>query len=684
MIDRVTIDKIIDAARIEDVVSEFVTLRRAGVNLKGLCPFHDEKTPSFVVSPSKNICHCFSCGKGGTPVSFLMEHEQMSYPEALRWLANKYHITIEERELTSEEKRQQSLRESLFIVNEWALKYFQNLLKNSDEGRAIGLQYFRKRGFRDDTITRYQLGYALTDNTALATAALKQGFKEEVLIESGLCYRRQSDGRLQDRYAGRVIFPVHTISGRVVAFGGRTLSSDKKVAKYVNSPESMAYHKSNELYGLYQAKQSISKADRCFLVEGYADVTSMSQSGVENIVASSGTSLTLGQIKALRRYTPNITVVYDGDAAGLKASLRGIDLLLAEGMNVRVLPLPDGDDLDSLPQRLSPDELRQYVDSRQVDFIDFKATITLDTATDPVQRSEAISSIIRSVSAITDTIKRSAYISHCAARFAIPEATLVTAMNAMIQEARQQDQQARQRQQQRQALAAQGSSATSPDATTPGTTTSDDTTQTTTTAATMTATTSTWGMAVLPGVDTVNPANNTDLRLSWLLLQAVVRYGERVIYDNVETNEGEPLVSVNVAQFVHYDLDADDLTLPHPTMQQLLQEAADHATDPDWQAEAYFTRHHDPAISQMAVAMAAERYQLSTTLQATPDQEQLRNHVEHLVLDFRRDYVQRRLAELRQEMTKHSNDPQALNDIMRQYQEYQKLYNTISRTLRRS
>ena len=379
MIDKATIDKIMDAANIVDVVSEFVTLRKAGVNFKGLCPFHDEKTPSFVVSPSKGYCHCFSCGKGGNVVGFIMEHEQMTYPEALRWLAKKYNIEIHERELTDDEKREQSERESLFIINEWAQNYFRENLLDTERGRAIGLAYFRSRGFRDDTINSFKLGYAMPERDALAKAALAKGFKEQFLVDTGLCYRKE-DGTLQDRYAGRVIFPVHTVTGRVVAFGGRILYNNKKAAKYVNSPESLIYHKSNELYGIFQAKHAITKQDRCYLVEGYIDVTSMHQSGVENVVASSGTSLTTGQIRLIRRFTSNITVLYDGDAAGIHASIRGIDMLLAEGMNVKVLLLPDGDDPDSFARKHPAQEFRDYIEAHQTDFIEFKTNLLLRQA----------------------------------------------------------------------------------------------------------------------------------------------------------------------------------------------------------------------------------------------------------------------------------------------------------------
>ena len=390
-----------DAANIVDVVSEFVTLRKAGVNYKGLCPFHNEKTPSFVVSPSKGYCHCFSCGKGGNAVGFIMEHEQMTYPEALRWLAKKYNIEIHERELTDEEKREESERESLFIVNDWALHYFQDNLMNTERGRAIGLAYFRSRGFRDDTISRFQLGYAMPERDALAKAARAKGFKEEFLITTGLCYRRD-DGTLQDRYAGRVIFPVHTVTGRVVAFGGRILETNKKAAKYVNSPESLI------------------------------DVTSMHQSGVENVVASSGTSLTTGQIRLIRRFSTNITVLYDGDAAGIHASIRGIDMLLAEGMNVKVLLLPDGDDPDSFAQKHPAEEFRNYIEAHQTDFIEFKTNLLLRGVTDPVKRSEAISSIVKSVSVVPDQITRATYLTECAHRLGMSESTLINTANQFI------------------------------------------------------------------------------------------------------------------------------------------------------------------------------------------------------------------------------------------------------------
>ena len=348
MIDHSTIDRIMDAAQIYDVVSDFVTLRKRGVNYVGLCPFHDDKTPSFYVSPAKNLCKCFACGKGGNPVHFIMLHEQLSYPDALRFLAKKYHIEIQEREQTAEEKAAQTERDSLFVVNQFACDYFRHTLRDTDEGRNIGMAYLRSRGFRDDIIEKFQLGYCTESHDAFAKEALAKGYQKDFLVKTGLCYETD-DHRLRDRFWGRVIFPIHTLSGKVVAFGGRVLAAATKgvKVKYVNSPESEIYHKSNELYGIYQAKQAIVKQDRCFLVEGYTDVISMHQSGVENVVASSGTALTTHQIKLIHRFTNNLTVLYDGDAAGIKASLRGIDMLLEEGMNIKVCLLPDGDDPDS-------------------------------------------------------------------------------------------------------------------------------------------------------------------------------------------------------------------------------------------------------------------------------------------------------------------------------------------------
>ena len=637
MIDKATIDKIMDAANIVDVVSEFVALRKAGVNYKGLCPFHDEKTPSFMVSPSKGYCHCFSCGKGGNAVGFIMEHEQMTYPEALRWLAKKYNIEIHDRELSAEERREANDRESMFIVNEWAMKYFQDNLNNHVEGRAIGMQYFRQRGFRDDTINKFMLGYALQEKDALAKAARAKGFNEQYLIDTGLCYRKDN-GQLQDRYYGRVIFPVHNVTGRIVAFGGRILSNDKKLAKYVNSPESLIYHKSNELYGIYLAKQAISKNDRCYLVEGYIDVTSMHQHGVENVVASSGTSLTTGQIRLIRRFTPNITVLYDGDPAGIHASIRGIDMLLSEGMNVKVLLLPDGDDPDSFARKHPAQEVRDYIEEHQTDFIAFKTNLLLKGVTDPIKRSEAINSIVHSVAVIQDPIKRATYIADCAHRLGMNENTLIGTMNNFIREGQEQLRKEQQREERRQ-----------------------DTTATTVSS---------------PQAQEVQQAT----KIEYMLVQLVVRYGETIIYKDVETEDGGK-INLSVAQYISYDLGADNLTFHDERYNRILKEAVEHNDNSGFKAESYFTHHPDVSINQLATEMAIDRFQLSKSLQVKHDEETLRNQVEHLVLDFRKEYVQQRLSILKQQIALSANDMERMRQLMEEYKDIQSMRNTIAREL---
>lgn len=429
MIDQPTIDRILDAANIVDVVSEFVTLRKRGVNYVGLCPFHADKSPSFYVSPSKNICKCFACGEGGTSVHFIMKHEQLSYFDALRFLAKKYNIEIQERELTEREKQVRNDRESMLIVNSWAQHYFSTLLHEHIEGKSVGLRYFAERGLREEVIRKFQLGYSLDQRDALYKAATKSGYKKEFLEKTGLVIT-YDNGNVNDRFRSRVIFPVHTLSGKVVAFGGRVLKKDEKTAKYVNSPESEIYHKSNELYGIYFAKQAIVKQDRCFLVEGYMDVIGMHQAGMENVVASSGTALTQGQIRLIHRFTNNITVLYDGDAAGIKAALRGIDMLLEEGMNIKVVLLPDGEDPDSFARSHSASEFAAFIRENETDFIRFKTKLLLaDAGNDPIKRSALITDIIRTVAIIPDNIARSVYIRECSATMEIDEKVLLNEVN---------------------------------------------------------------------------------------------------------------------------------------------------------------------------------------------------------------------------------------------------------------
>ncbi len=425
MIDHATIERILDAAEISDVVSDFVTLRKRGVNLLGLCPFHNEKTPSFTVSPTKGIFKCFGCGKGGNAVNFIMEHENLTYPEALKWLARKYHIEVVEQEETEEEKQLKDERESLMIVSSFAQKYFARYLWEENEGRTIGLSYFRERSFRDDILKKFEVGYAPDGKTPFTDAAQREGYKIDFLEKTGLTIKR--DDWLRDRFAGRVIFPIHNIAGRVVAFGGRILKEDKTTAKYLNSPESEIYHKSKILYGIFQAKREIAKTDKCFLVEGYTDVLSMNQAGIENVVASSGTALTSEQIRLIKRFTPNITIIYDGDEAGIKASLRGIDLVLEEGMNVKVLLLPDGEDPDSFAKKMGASGFQAHIKENETDFIQFKTRLLLnETENDPVAKARLIADVIRSVAVIPDTITRSVYIKECSKLLNVNEDVLYT------------------------------------------------------------------------------------------------------------------------------------------------------------------------------------------------------------------------------------------------------------------
>ena len=430
MIDRITTDKIKEAAQIVDVVSDFVTLKKSGANYKGLCPFHDDRTPSFMVSPAKNYCKCFACGKGGNPIGFIMEHEQLSYPDALRYLAKKYGIQVEEKELTAEERAAQTERESMFILNEWALKWFKDQMHNTMDGRAIGLAYFRERGFRDDIIEKFQLGFCPKGRDTMSRAALKEGYREQYLVGTGLSIKRE-DGTVVDRFWGRVMFPWYTVGGKVAGFGGRVLDAATKgvAVKYQNSPESSIYSKRRELYGLFQAKQAIVKMDQVYMVEGYTDVISMHQCGIENVVANSGTALTKEQIHLLHRFTNNITLLYDGDDAGIHAAQRGTDMLLAAGMNVKILLLPDGDDPDSFARKHNAEDFRRYVEEHQVDFLRFKTSLALTEAqNDPRKLSALVAEIVTSISFIPDEITRSLYIRETAQTMRMDEKMIVRAV----------------------------------------------------------------------------------------------------------------------------------------------------------------------------------------------------------------------------------------------------------------
>ena len=639
MIDRATVDRIIDAAQIVDVVSEFVTLRKSGVNYKGLCPFHDDRNPSFMVSPAKNICHCFVCGKGGTPAGFLMEHEQITYPEALRWLAKKYNIEIVEKELTDEERQEQNERESMFIVNEWAKDWFHQTLKNDPDGIAIGKQYFRSRGIRDDIIEKFQLGYSPQKRDALALAAKKAGYKAEFLVKTGLCI--ENERGLYDRYAGRAIFPWLNVSGKVVAFGGRVLDSRTKgvAQKYVNSPDSDIYHKERELYGIYQAKKAIVKEDRVFMVEGYTDVIAMHQAGVENVVANSGTALSIYQIKMLRRFTQNITLLYDGDEAGIHAAMRGTDMLLAEGMNVKVLLLPDGDDPDSFARKHSTEELKRYIEEHQEDFISFKTHLTVEGVSDPVKRSEAISGIVKSISVIPDAILRSTYLSDLASRLGLKEQTLLTKMNDFIRSTHSQPLPEGKGEETPSIESQQQSNSPLPIGRAEG------------------------GSAIEP-----------------LIMREVVRHGEEIIYENVETDDGQ-FIDFNVAQYVAYDLGEDNIQFSNPLYNQMLAEAVAHSGDEGFKAESYFMNHPDIEVSKAAMQLAVDRHQLGGRFAVEPREGALRQRVVHLVMDLRMDLVSQRLKQIQLAMRQASNDMNHVMKLMQEYKDTQELRDALAKKL---
>ena len=653
MIDRATVDKIIDAARIVDVVGEFVQLRKSGVNYKGLCPFHDDKNPSFMVSPAKNICHCFVCGKGGTPAGFLMEHEQISYPDALRWLAKKYNIEIVEKELTDEERQEQNDRESMFVVNEWAMKYFNDTLLNHEDGKAIGLQYFRGRGIRDDIIHKFQLGYALPNRNALFSTAIEKGYKAEFLEKTGLCIKNERG--YYDRYAGRVIFPWFNVSGKVVAFGGRLLDSRTKGVqqKYVNSPDSEIYHKERELYGLFQAKKAIVKEDRVFMVEGYTDVIAMHQAGIENVVANSGTALSNYQIQLLHRFTQNITLLYDGDEAGIHAAMRGTDMLLAEGMNIKVLLLPDGDDPDSFARKHSSQELSEYIENNQNDFITFKTQLLLDNVKDPIKRSEAISSIVKSISVIPTQLVRDTYITDCAHRLNVSEATLINTMNKYI------DRDKEEKRKERERIEARAKDNEKP-------------------AENETKEGNTSESLIIP--IGLHPAQEQSSYVSTLLIREVIRHGEEIIYDGIETEDGQT-ISLNVAQYISYDLGQDNLSFANPLYNQVLDEAVAHSGEPNFKAEQYFTNHPDINISQLATQQVIDRHQLGGRFVMPEREGSLRQRVVHLIMDFRLDIVEARLKEIQQLLRQASGDMERVMQLMQEYKNTQELRDALARRL---
>lgn len=636
MIDKPTIARIMDSTKIEEVVSEFVTLKKRGINYIGLCPFHNDSHPSFSVSPTRGICHCFTCGKGGNAINFLMELEQMTYPDALRWLAKKYNIEIQEREMTSEEKQRESERESMYIVNEWAAKYFQDILQNDVDGRAIGMQYFRSRGFRDDIIRKFQLGFALPQRTALFDEAVKKGYNPKYLTATGLCFKvdkdeagnRSGQDQYLDRFSGRAIFPWTSVSGKIVAFGGRVLDTRTKGVnqKYVNSPDSEIYHKERELYGLYQAKKAIAKEDCVYMVEGYTDVISMHQCGIENVVANSGTALSIHQIRLLHRFTSNIVLLYDGDAAGVHAALRGTDMLLEEEMNVKVLLLPEGDDPDSFARNHTAEDFRKYIEDHQVDFIQFKTDISLRGVTDPVKRSQAINSIVESISKIKNQITRAAYITDCAHRLGVNEAIIVNALNNFVRNGMSEQVKA-----ERRAAGLREPVAGTPQ---PG---------------------------LQQGMRGTSPLDKL-LEVEDLLVKLIIHYGDKIItVKDVDENE----VQLPVAQYISLDMGGDGFKFHKDLYNQILQEALEHLDDEGFVAETYFSTHSNPEISRIAGMPLGEQEIATASLQLKLSPEKLRQYVFKDLLSFRTHYIAQRIIEVQQEFAKNPTNRELLQEFVK-------------------
>ena len=668
MIDQITIGRIQDTAQIVDVVSDFVTLKRRGVNWVGLCPFHDDRTPSFYVSPAKNICKCFACGEGGTPIHFVMKHEQLSYYEALKYLARKYNIEVVEKEFTDEEKQAQSDRDSMFILNEYARDYFAKILHTHAEGKAVGLTYFRERGFRDDIVKKFQLGYSLEQRDAFSVEAQKAGYKREYLLKTGLSTGNEGQS-LYDRFRGRVLFPVHTLSGKVVAFGGRILKKVENTGKYVNSPESEIYSKSKELYGIYFAKNAIVKQDKCFLVEGYTDVISMHQAGIENVVASSGTALTYGQIRMIHRFSENITVLYDGDAAGIKAALRGIDLLLEDGMNVKVVLLPEGEDPDSFARKQNAEGFHQYIADSEVDFIRFKTQLLLkEVGDDPVKRAGLISSVVESIALIPNTITRSVYIQECSQLLNMQERVLISEINKI-----------RRRNYERKKEQKEKEPVSLPDRE--------------------------LELMPIPGVilaESKASLKSPYERYEKEILRYVVRYGNKPIYRKYEKQKrkvGKKVIEEDVlveegpgvTEFVKFDLERDNIRFTTDLYRQIFEEAVAYMEDMGFDSGRHFLSHIDPAVSRLSSELMSDRYQLSKIHAKILGEELndkdsrlleenlLNSYVPRATTELKNAYVLQQIKQIKEEM-KQSNEDDSLSLIVR-LQQLQEIKKILSKEL---
>ena len=654
MIDESTKNRILETAQVLDVVSDFVTLHRRGVNYVGLCPFHNERTPSFTVSPARGTFKCFGCGKGGDAARFLMEHEQMTFPEALRWLANKYGIPIEERELTNEERLAQSHRESLFIINEFACQWCQQQLYTSSGAPSIGLAYLHSRGFRDDIIRKFQLGYCPESVDAMCRDAMAKGYKKELLLEAGVAYQLENGG-LRDRFHDRVMFPIHSLSGKVIAFSGRVMQSKPKVGKYVNSPETDIYTKSNELYGIWLAKSAIVKQDKCYLVEGNADVVSMHQAGVENVVASCGTALTKGQIRKIHRFTNNVTVLYDGDSAGIHASQRGIDMFLEEGMNVKVVLLPDGEDPDSYARQHNATEFIEFITRNEVDFIRFKTQLLLGAAgNDPFKRAELIKEVVLSNSKIIDPIMRASYITACSQMLGADERIIISEVDKLRHEQRAQKASAVPPTEDNAKSNAVGSlSSETSDAPVAGT--------------------------VSGSLNDNSPAQPSDPFLiatfdplqekERLLIQQIIRHGEEIVCQD-EMEDGT-LLDISVAEFILGDMQADELQFTVPLYARVADEALNMIGREGYKASRHFLHHEDAAISALAAELIGDRYELSRSFATSDITPPLAELVSHLLNDFKMTIVERELKMLMAQL----RDPAVCADTERSRTTMQEIKN---------
>ena len=664
-IDQPTVDRIVDAAEIVDVVSQYVTLRRRGVNYVGLCPFHEDKTPSFYVSPSKNICKCFACGEGGNAVHFIMKHEQLSYFEALKFLAKRYNIEVEERELTDEQKEEYNERESLFIINEYARDYFSNTLHQHIEGKSVGLSYFKERGFREDIIKKFQLGYSLEQRDAFTSMALHTGYKKDLLVKTGLTL--EGDNYTIDRFRGRVMFPIHTLSGKVVGFGGRILKKAENTGKYVNSPESSIYSKSRELYGIYFAKQAMSKLDTCFLVEGYTDVISMHQAGIENVVASSGTALTKGQIKLIHRFTQNVIVIYDGDAAGIAAALRGIDLLLEEGLNIKVVLLPNGEDPDSFARKQNAQSFNAYIKENEVDFIRFKTQLLLDEAGgDPIKRAALITDIVDSISVIPDNIIRAVYIKDCSMQLDVSEGVLVNAVNKKRL-------QLLEKTVVKPNYAQQASPGFPPPPPPADFMIPED-----------------MGGTVSAVVSTT-PYDRYELSI----LYYVVRHGmEKVVDPENEqaVKDAGDMADMTVLEYVKFDLERDNLWFGNETYKQILDEAVERMQDANFLPSRYFLAHPNADVSKIAAELISDKYEQSKVhlkqfgenakIEDTPlaEEKNLARSVPWVLTELKNAYVVKKLKSLKTELSKEK-DFEKIKEILTQIRDLEEIKSVLAKVL---